>query len=347
MLGFLLEKRRQWLYGDHAVPIERHSMLSNGSTVALVSPDARVSWLCHPRPDSAAIFAEILGGARAGYFSVAPAGQGLPLGQRYRPGTMTVETRWSGVTVTDWLEGPVPNGDAAAEDDGSPAGGSTLVRVLTGSAVARLEFAPRPEFGQVPIRLQPLGDGLLVLGYNEPITLFAPGVEWDVFDDGGHDTARAVVDLAAAGGRVPVELRFDSGNVDPHPGSIEERQSQAEQPWLDWVAGLRLPEVATREVVRSALTLRGLCHVPTGSILAAATTSLPEELGGVRNWDYRYCWLRDAAMSARVARRPRLARRGGGAARTGSTAASPAPAAIRSACTRSTRSRASSSAPRP
>jgi len=298
VLGLVLELRRHWLYGDHAVPIERHSMLSNGSTVALLAPDANVTWLCHPRPDSAAIFADILGGSRAGYFSVTPERQGLPLGQRYRPGTMTVETRWSGVTVTDWLEGPVPNGDAPPPADGSPAGGSTLVRVLTGSAVAQLEFAPRPEFGQVPIRLQPLGDGLLVLGYNEPITLFAPGVEWDIFDDGGHDTACAVVDLAAAGGRVPVELRFDSHNLDPHPGAIDERQSQAERPWADWAASLRLPEIATREVARSALTLRGLCHVATGSILAAATTSLPEELGGVRNWDYRYCWLRDAAMSA-------------------------------------------------
>ena len=86
VLGLVLELRGRWLYGDHAVPIERHSMLANGSTVALLAPDARVTWLCHPRPDSAAIFADILGGSRAGYFSVAPERQGLPLGQRYRPG---------------------------------------------------------------------------------------------------------------------------------------------------------------------------------------------------------------------------------------------------------------------
>jgi trehalose-phosphatase len=301
VLGFLLETRRQWLYGEHAVPIERHTLLSNGLTVALLAPDARVTWLCHPRPDSAAIFADILGGARAGYFSVTPVRQGLPLGQRYRQGTMTVETRWSGVTVTDWLEGDVSNGDPPAGDDSSSVGGcSTLVRVLSGSGVARLEFAPRPEFGQVAIRLQPLGEGLLVLGCNEPIVLFAAGVEWEVFDDGGHDTARAVVDLSAAEGRIVIELRFGSQNIDPHPGSIDGRQLQAEQPWADWAASLRLPATAAKEVLRSALTLRGLCHAPTGSILAAATTSLPEELGGVRNWDYRYCWLRDAAMSARA-----------------------------------------------
>ena len=78
VLGFLLEMRRHWLYGDHAVPIERHSMLSNGSTVALLAPDAKVTWLCHPRPDSAAIFADILGGSRAGYFSVTPGAPGPP-----------------------------------------------------------------------------------------------------------------------------------------------------------------------------------------------------------------------------------------------------------------------------
>ncbi len=294
VLGFLLEARRTWLYGEHAVPIERHSMLANGTTVALLAPDAKVTWLCHPRPDSAAIFADIVGGARAGHFTVEPARQGVPLGQRYRPGTMTVETRWPGITVTDWLESGMPNGDEVPSDS------STLVRVLTGSGVVRLEFAPRPEFGQVPIRLQPLGDGLLVLGSSEPVALYAPGVEWDIFDDGGHDTARAVIDLSAAGGTVAVEIRFDSHSLDPHLESVDDRRSRAEQPWLEWAAGLRLPSTATREVLRSALTLRGLWHRPTGSILAAATTSLPEELGGVRNWDYRYCWLRDAAMSARV-----------------------------------------------
>jgi pentatricopeptide repeat protein len=81
---------------------------------------------------------------------------------------------------------------------------------------------------------------------------------------------------------------------------VQARQAQAEQGWRDWANSLRLPNLAREQVMRSALTLRALCHQPSGSILAAATTSLPEELGGVRNWDYRYCWLRDAAMSARA-----------------------------------------------
>jgi trehalose-phosphatase len=287
VLGMLLETRRHWLYGERAVPIERHCMLANGRTVALLTPEARVSWLCNPRPDSSAIFADLLGGPPAGHFSVHPERGGLPLGQRYRPGTMTVETRWSGLTVTDFLE------TAAGPH-------STLVRRLSGTARTRLDFAPRPEFGQVAIRLQPLGEGLLVLGANEPVTLYSPGVEWDIYEDGGHDSARATVDLGALGGSVALELRFGTQGLHRHPVPLADRQAAAERPWLDWAATLRLPTENADEVLRSALTLRALCHEPTGSILAAATTSLPEELGGVRNWDYRYCWLRDAAMTARA-----------------------------------------------
>lgn len=172
-LGLLLETRRHWLFGERAVPIERHSMLANGRTVALLTPEAKVNWLCHPKPDSAAIFADLVGGSPAGHFSVAPERGGIPLGQRYRSGTMTVETRWSGLTVTDWLDKPArettPDGPAVVTGD------STLVRVLTGSGRVRVEFAPRPEFGQVAVQLQPLGDGLLVLGSNEPVALYSPG----------------------------------------------------------------------------------------------------------------------------------------------------------------------------
>ena len=297
VLGLLLETRRRWLFGERAVPIERHTMLSNGRTVALLTPDAKVTWLCHPNPDSSAIFADLLGGSPAGHFSVRPADREdrIPLGQRYRPGSMTVETRWSGLYVTDWLEAGGPPGDVEEAPEAT-----TLVRVLTGKNKARVAFAPRPEFGQVAIRLQPLGDGLLVLGSNEPMALYSPGVEWDVFDDAGHDSARAEIDLAAMGGQCVLELRCGSTGLRAWEETVEARQAQAEQGWRDWAASLRLPNLAREQVMRSALTLRALCHQPSGSILAAATSSLPEELGGVRNWDYRYCWLRDAAMTARA-----------------------------------------------
>ncbi len=293
VLGLVLNARRTWLYGERAVPIERHSMLSNRRTVALVAPDSTITWLCHPQPDSSAVFADLLGGPPAGRFAVRPADRGgIPLGQRYRPGTMTVETRWSGLTVTDFLDmGGYPDADADS---------STLVRVLTGHGRVAVEFAPRPEFGQVAVGMQPLGDGLLVLGSNQPIALYAPGVEWNVVDEAGHDTATAVIDLDLIGGECVLEMRFGSNRLDPPLQRPAERQAAAETPWRDWTAFLTLPATARDLVRRSALTLRGLSHEPTGSILAAATSSMPEELGGVRNWDYRYCWLRDAAMSARA-----------------------------------------------
>ena len=209
VLGLLTECRRRWLFGENAVPIERHTMLANGRTLALLTPAANVTWLCHPKSDSPAVFAAMLGDASAGYFSVAPdragrSGEVLPLGQRYRAGSMTVETRWSGLTVTDWLDGFEPD--------------NALVRVLSGSVPVRVNFAPRPEFGQVPIQLQPVGDELHVYGSNEPLILVAPGVEWEIVDDGGHHTAHAVIDLRAAGGTVTLELRLGGNAVrDPVP----------------------------------------------------------------------------------------------------------------------------------
>lgn len=289
VLGLLLETRRRWLYGEHAVPIERHSMLANRRTVALVTPAGRISWLCHPKPDSSAIFADLLGGTPAGHFTVAPDRDLPPLGQRYRPHTMTVDTRWSGLTVTDWL-------DRSATGSGD----STLVRTLTGTGRARVGFAPRPEYGQVAINLQVRPDGLVVLGSNEPVALYSPGVRWELVTEGGADSAKALVDLSATGGSLTLELRFGTHSLAPGADGTPDRRGAAEQDWREWAASLRLPSVAREQVLRSALTLRGLCHRETGGVLAAATTSLPEELNGVRNWDYRYCWVRDAAMTARA-----------------------------------------------
>lgn len=174
---------------------------------------------------------------------------------------MTVETRWSGLTVTDWLDKPARE----TTPDDSPAvitGDSTLVRVLTGSGKAKVEFAPRPEFGQVAVQLQPIGDGLLVLGSNEPVALYAPGVEWEVGNDGGYETAKAIVDLSAAGGQVVLELRFGTHSLEHHRVPIHERQAAAEQPWKDWVASLRLPSIARDLVARSASPCVGSATKP-------------------------------------------------------------------------------------
>jgi trehalose 6-phosphate phosphatase len=298
VLAFLMEERRTWLYGEQAPPIERLTMLSNERTVALLTPDARLTWMCHPGPDSAAVFADLLGGAGAGHFSVLPhyhngeAGNGaprspLPLGQRYVPGTMTVETRWSRLLVTDYLEHGV---DGHRTD---------LIRVISGATQASIEFSPRPEFGQVPVRLATEAGGLRVLGTSEPMVLHSPGVQWEISSDGMHESAHAVIEVSDDA-PVVLELRCGTDDLAPSPLTEAQRRANAGAYWSEWLADLRLPQVERELVARSALTLRGLCNSDTGGIMAAATTSLPEEIGGVRNWDYRYCWLRDGAMTAQA-----------------------------------------------
>jgi trehalose-phosphatase len=287
VLAFLLEERRTWLYGEQAPPIERLSMLANERSVALLTPDAKVTWLCHPEPDSAAVFADLLGGPTAGVFSVKPERNGLPLGQRYLPGTMTVETRWSRLLVTDYL------------DHHSAPHRTDLIRVLSGATNARIEFAPRPEFGQVPVALVAEANGLRVVGTGDPIVLRSPGVQWTISSDGMHETATAIV---SPGPDAPIvlELRCGTDDLSASPVGEAERRARSGRYWSEWLESLRLPSVERELVARSALTLRGLCHSESGAIMAAATTSLPEDIGGVRNWDYRYCWLRDAALTAQA-----------------------------------------------
>jgi trehalose-phosphatase len=287
VLAYLYEVRSAWLYGEQAPPIERLSMLGNGQKVALVTPDARVCWQCVPGPASAAVFAELLGGPGAGHFSVRPLRDMLPLGQRYVPGTMTLETRWPRLQVTDYL------------DQHTLRHRTDLVRVISGSVPAVVEFAPRPEFGQVAVGLRAMPDGLIVAGTSDPMVLRSPGVDWQIVSDGPHESARAVI-APAPDRPVVLELRCGTADLAAHPMPEYRRRELSGAHWSKWLTSLTLPAARTSLVERSALTLRALCDSGTGAILAAATTSLPEHLGGVRNWDYRHCWLRDGAMTARA-----------------------------------------------
>ncbi|SLF38731.1 Putative trehalose phosphatase [Mycobacteroides abscessus subsp. abscessus] len=281
-LAFLLEERRTWLLGGHATPIERLTMLANSRTIALVTPTGDVTWMCHPEPDSAAVFAHLLGGPEAGHFTIGPARSALPLGQKYIDSTMTVETRWASLQVTDYL----------AHDE--VPGRTDLIRVVTGEADAVVTFAPRPEFGQAPVQLVAEADGLRVLGTNDPIVLRAPSVTWTI----GADDQTATATISPANGPIILELRCGTEDLGENPTSEPELRERAESYWRDWAQTLTLPERKPGLMKRSALTLRGLVHAESGAILAAATTSLPEDIGGIRNWDYRYCWLRDASMTA-------------------------------------------------
>ncbi len=284
VLAYLLEQRRAWLLGAESPPIERLTMLASPNAKALITPEGSINWLCHPDPDSAGLFAALLGGEAAGHFTVAPERGGLPLSQEYVDATMTVETRWASLLVTDYL----PHLSEPGRVD--------VTRVISGSTRARVVFAPRPEFGQVRVQLAAAPEGLRVLGTNDPIVLRSPGVRWRIEGDGMQQTAEAVVD--PSDGPVLLELRCGTSDLSPSPVPEHEVRAACEDYWRAWTHTLTLPPLKPSLMMRSALTLRGLVHAGTGSILAAVTTSLPEEIGGIRNWDYRYCWLRDASMTA-------------------------------------------------
>ncbi|WP_344074669.1 trehalase-like domain-containing protein, partial [Nocardiopsis metallicus] len=240
--------------GERPVPIERMSMLSNQASVALVGPDARLLWFCHPEPDSNALFAEVLGGRQAGVFAIAPAHGKMPLGQRYLPGTMTVRTRWSRLEVTDYLA-----------HDTAP-GRTDLVRVIGGVTPATIEFAPRPDFGRAPVRITAEDDGIRIRGADFPMVLRSPGVEWRIETENGQDTARATVH-PAEGEPVVLELRCGADSLNSHPAPESDRREHAESGWTTWADTLELPRTQRELVARSALTLRGLC-TPTGGVMA-------------------------------------------------------------------------------
>ena len=288
MLGTLNTLRCDWLAGAGLVPIEQHSLLSDQRTAAIVTPDARVTWFCAPRLDDPALFAELLGGPTAGYFAVRPEVDTPPTSQHYSDNTMIMETVWPDLTVTDYLD----------VSDGRPtllAGRTDLIRHLTGTGTARIEFAPRLDFGRFSTQIEQRTDGLEVVGARDLIVLRSPGVEWELESVGPHHTAVATVDLSKG----PVTLEMRVGTASLRAESNERRKRDlTSRFWGDWADRLELPSEATEFVRRSALVLKALVYGPSGGIAAAATTSLPEHIGGVRNWDYRYCWLRDAAMSA-------------------------------------------------
>ncbi|MEM1165776.1 MAG: trehalose-phosphatase [Planctomycetota bacterium] len=289
-LAHLVEARRAWLAGAQAVPIEQHALLSDGRTFAMVTPDARVVWMCLPRVDAPALFAELVGGPTAGHFTITPSDNAAPTNQRYDGEALILRTEWGRLSVTDFL-------DCSGGRPGQRAGRSDLIRVIEGRGEVTITFAPRIDFGRQATTMTIKDDGLEVNDSLDPIVLRAPGVDWTLEPEGMHQTA---IGRAKLNGE-PLRLEFRYGT-----GTLRERQSAAfgeryrltKAYWESWADKLTLPRRERDAVRRSALTLKALCYGPTGGIAAAATTSLPEHLGGVRNWDYRFCWVRDAAMTA-------------------------------------------------
>lgn len=290
VLGTLYDLRAKWLESAQAVPIEKHSFLSDQRTIALVTPDATVNWTCAPRVDSSALFADIIGGPTAGYFAIRAADGTPPTRQSYDDASLVLKTEWPDFTLTDFL-------DCSGGRPTQRAGRTDLIRILEGSGTVEVEFVPRLDFGRVATELAVVDGGLRVEGLQDSVVLRAKGVEWRIDEEGDHQLARATIDLAKTKRQV-LELCYGTGSFDIGRNDAAERLRRTKLFWTSWAEQLTLPDLERDLVQRSALVLKGLCYGPTGAICAAGTTSLPETIGGIRNWDYRFCWLRDAAMSA-------------------------------------------------
>ncbi len=290
ILARLGELRAHWLEGAQATAIENHSLLSDQRSVALATGTGRITWMCAPRADSPPIFAEIIGGPSAGHFTIEPAETNEQPHQHYDDSTLILKTRWPSLLVTDWF-------DCSVGRPHQRPGRSDLVRMIEGDAPVLITFAPRLDFGRIETQLRARDGGLEVDGTHDPIVLRSPGIEWTISREGQHQTATARV-TPKSGEPIILELRYGSGRLRDDRTRVPERLQLTHRFWSDWSERLQLPPEQHEIVLRSALTLKALCHGPTGAVLAAATTSLPEHIGGIRNWDYRYCWVRDAAMSA-------------------------------------------------
>ncbi|MCC6230363.1 MAG: trehalose-phosphatase [Phycisphaerales bacterium] len=289
LLESLAALRADWVGGRNLVSLAQCGLLSDQRTTAIVSLGARISWLCLPRTDSSAIFSELVGGPPAGYFEIAPLEPSSAPRCAFDGDSFVLVTEWAGLRISDYL-------DASGGRAYQKAGRADLIRVIEGTLPARLCFAPRLDFGRIATRLKQRENGIEIDGSNDPITLRAPGVTWSIQSDGVHHTAVATVDPST--GPIVLELRYGTASLAVSTEPEPERREQNRRFWSGWSRSLTLPPLHPALVKRSALVIKALCHGPNGGIAAAATTSLPELIGGTRNWDYRYCWPRDAAMAA-------------------------------------------------
>lgn len=286
----LLTARRAALAARVAVPIQRHAILADQRTVALVSPDAGIDWLCLPRLDSPAAFGALLGGDSQGTFRVSPVQPSAPARQSYVGDSLILRTSWPEADVTDYF-------DCGEGRPFQRAGRTDLIRVIAVRSPVKLVFSPRMDYARSSVTLVERDHGLEVLDWVDPLSLFSPDVEWKLETTPAGPLATAT--LPARERPYVLELRY--GIASFRPGTEESvRRTRTATYWSAWAASLRLPSVAPEAVKRSALTLRALMYGPSGAIAAAATTSLPAPIGGERNWDYRYCWPRDACLASQA-----------------------------------------------
>ncbi|MFF2366869.1 glycoside hydrolase family 15 protein [Streptomyces sp. NPDC058122] len=267
--------------------IEDYALIGDEQTAALVGRDGSVDWLCLPRFDSAACFAALLGDEDNGHWRIAPENAGACTRRAYRPDTLVLDTEW------DTDEGSVRVTDLMPQREHAP----DLVRVvegLSGRVRMRSLLRLRFDYGSVvPWMRRSDGHRVAVAGPDSVWLRSEPPVHTYGKDFRTHSEF-----TVEAGDKVAFVLTWHPSHR-PRPPLCDpfEALETSVQDWRAWAARCRYDGPHRDAVVRSLITLKALTYAPTGGIVAAPTTSLPEELGGVRNWDYRYCWLRDSTLT--------------------------------------------------
>src|SRR5690349_1784254 len=280
-----------------ALPIAGYGILSDCNSAALVGIDGAIDWLCLPRYDSPAVFSRILD-ADAGHWTLAPTAP-FRSERRYRPGTLVLET----VFTTDGGSVRVTDAMAFAEGQRHHAVGLDapheilrLVEGIEGSVEMRLELAPRPEYGLVRPLLRATPEGGRTFGGPNQIAINA-GVPVEV-----SDSTMTATFTVAGDEQVGFALRWAAADMrrpaPTDPAAVRARIDDTAEAWRSWERDHDIYDGPHRELVRfSSRILKALTYRPTGAIVAAPTTSLPETVGGERNWDYRYAWVRDASLT--------------------------------------------------
>ena len=266
--------------------IEDYGLIGDCETAALVSKDGSIDWLCWPRFDSGACFAALLGNSKNGRWRIAPAQAKSRITRRYRPATLILETTFTTadgeVTVIDFM----PLREQA----------SHLVRLVVGTrgtVAIRTELVIRFDYGQsVPWVKRTENGDLLAISGPDMVVLRTP-VEMR-----GEQLTSVGEFTVSAGETIPFVLMYVQSHLPaPDPVDGEDALRQTQNFWEEWTSVHKSTGPYAPFVLRSLITLKALTYLPTGGIVAAPTTSLPEQLGGPRNWDYRFCWLRDATLT--------------------------------------------------
>ena len=268
--------------------IEEYGMIGDCHTAALVSRDGSIDWLCLPSFDSAACFAALLGDAENGRWLITPDCEIKKVTRKYREDTLILETTFEtdggAVTVVDLMTPGTETPDLIR-----------LVVGVRGSVQMRMELALRFDYGSVVPWVRRNGTGIVAIAGPDTVHLrTSVKLEGETF----KTTAQFTV---SAGQKIPFDLCWYASHRDePQPLDVEKALAETEAWWREWVARCTFQGRSKAAVIRSLITLKALTYAPTGAIVAAPTTSLPELIGGVRNWDYRFCWVRDATLSLRA-----------------------------------------------